>query len=452
MTQVPGSQLPAADPLADFRSRHRFGSLVQPRVGLIGHLRFLPVDLGAPEVEVAAAALGNVSMALQYLAPQAGHGGTGADVDPELAWIRGLVEAAERYACMVFADCDFVVATARELGAEALDLGNIPRCSRAELTDSRCPVTLAQHDAPIRWLRGFSLVHRHQRFVPAVMTHLHLQPWTSERFWLQISTGVAAHTNLHAALVAAICETIERDAIALTWLGQLPLARIERTDADRGTAAATLIERVEASGVQYFDFDATTDLGIPTVFSVQVDPGHPYCALSVSCATALDSDEAQAKARREACAARLMLNKPHKIPPQVIDYEQLIHGAHYYGRGGHEADFDFLLRGAGGTTTLGAMRDRAQFPPSLSDETRLELLIARLGSLDMDAIAVDLTTDELRDVGLRVERVIIPQLMPITFVRRARYLGTPRLYDYVGRVKHSRFTESDVNAGPLPFA
>jgi ribosomal protein S12 methylthiotransferase accessory factor len=446
-----GTQLSAAALLTDIRSRYRFGALVEPRVGLIDSLRFLPIELGAPEVEVAGAALGNVSRTLPYLNSQKGHSGTGADVDPEFALIRAVAEAAERYACMVFADRDFVVATAQELGANALDLTEIPRCSQAELRDTRCPVTLPRSDAPIRWLRGYSLVHQCERFVPAVMTHLYLRAWAAERFWLQISTGVAAHTSLQQALVAAICETVERDAIALLWLGRVPLPRIERPQAVQGPAA-TLFERIDASGIQYLDFDATTDMGIPTVFSVQVDPGHPYCALSVSCATAINPEEAQVKARREACVARLGLNKPQEIPAEVIDFNQLIHGAHYYGRGGHEADFDFLLKGAGGTTTLAAMCEHMPSPPDMTDDARLALVLARLRSLDLDAIAVDLTTDELRDVGLWVVRVIIPQLMPISFVRRARYLGTPRLYDYVGRVKQSAFTEEDVNPGPMPFA
>jgi ribosomal protein S12 methylthiotransferase accessory factor len=70
----------------------------------------------------------------------------------------------------------------------------------------------------------------------------------------------------------------------------------------------------------------------------------------------------------------------------------------------------------------------------------------------MDAVAVDLTTDELRDAGLRVVRVVVPQLMPISFTHRARYLGTPRLSAYVARRTGAPFTEADVNPAPLPFA
>lgn len=450
MTPLPHSQPRNSRLPADITSRHRFGNLVRPHFGLVESVRFLPLEVGNPDIEVAVATLGNVSMALPNVRAGTVHGGAGSDIDPELAWIRAVVEAAERYASMVYTDRDFVVATARELGTEALDLRDIPRCSRAEYSDPLCPVVPPRDDVPIRWLRGYSLVHQRERLVPAVMTHLSLQPWHSERFWLQISTGVAAHTRLEAALVAAICEDIERDAIALTWLGRLPILRLERTGAVTNVAAATF-ERVDASGLQFYNFDATTDLGIPTVFSIQVAEGHPYCALLVSCATDIEPENALLKAIREACAGRLTMNKPHEIPSKVIDFHKLTHGPHYYGVGGHQADFDFLLSNTTATTSLAAMSCPALPSHDKTDPQRLAFLIARLRDHGLDAIAVDLSTDELRDAGLWVVRVIIPHLMPISFVHRVRYLGTPRLYDYVERFKKAPFTEADVNTSPLPF-
>jgi ribosomal protein S12 methylthiotransferase accessory factor len=443
----PHSRLPA-----DVPSRYSFGSLVQPYVGLIDGVRFLPLQMGEPEIEVAAANLGNVSMVHPIVATGPRPGGAGSDINPELAWLRAVVEAAERYACMVFSERDAVIATALDLGSsDALDLDELPRCSAAEYKDPKCPLIPPRKDVPIRWVRGYSLVHQRERLVPAVMTHLHLHSWDAERFWLQISTGVAAHTSLTAALVSAICESIERDAVALMWLGRLPLPKIEYT-CPGSSAARAIFDRVDASGIRFCDFEATTNLRIPTVFSVQLAPKHPYCSLSVSCATALDPAQAQLKAMREACSARLILNKPEDIPASVADFYDITHGAHYFGLGGHQADFDFLLNGRGPTTTIAAMNTPELPAPGEIDSARLGFLLKRLQDLGMDAIAVDLSTDELRDAGLWVVRVIIPQLMPISFVHRARYLGTPRLYDYVGCFHHGAFTEANVNPAPLPFA
>jgi ribosomal protein S12 methylthiotransferase accessory factor len=70
----------------------------------------------------------------------------------------------------------------------------------------------------------------------------------------------------------------------------------------------------------------------------------------------------------------------------------------------------------------------------------------------MDAVAVDLTADEVRDAGLWVVRVIIPELVPISFVHRARYLGTPRLVEQASRARGHVAGRIALNDDPLPFA
>ena len=235
------------------------------------------------------------------------------------------------------------------------------------------------------------------------------------------------------------------------WLGKVPLPIIQRSDTVP-SANADLFERFDRSNVMHYDFDATTDLGIPTVLSVQTSRGHPYCALSVSCATELSPERAQFKALREACGGRTHMNRPYNIPSNINDFAALTDGAHYYGLGGHQDAFQYLLSRPRRSTTLACMEARTLPGSNNTDQDRLAFLIERLRELGLDAIAIDLSTDEVRGAGLWVVRVIIPKLMPISFVHRARYLGTPRLYDYVRRVKRQEFTERDVNAAPLPFA
>jgi ribosomal protein S12 methylthiotransferase accessory factor len=437
---------------ARLRETYRFAELVRPHVGLIERVPFLSIEPGEVDLEIAATSLGNLTLTFPHVSNADGTdmrdeaiGGGGADVDPELSWVRAVVEGAERYSSMAHTASDFVVATADELGAAAVDLAGIPRCSDAEHADPSCPLRPARSDVPIRWVRGVSLADMEDRHVPAVMAHLYLKPWPSEQFWLPISTGVAAHTCLSAAVDAAICEGIERDAMALAWLLRLELPRIKPP---RGVSSplANLLGRLARSRVEHVAFDATTDLGVPTVFAVQVTEGHPSCELFVSCATDMDPEVAYAKAIREASPGRAILGGAPPCPASVEDFTELTDGATYYGRGGHREDFDFLLAGDA-TTTLDTMRERAA--PATAGWDRTKLLLARLREHEMDAIAVDLTADEVRDAGLWVVRVVIPQLVPISFVHRARYLGTARLLD------QARLRGRDgagFNPSPLPFA
>src|SRR6185437_12395739 len=92
----------------------------------------------------------------------------------------------------------------------------------------RCPLKKARKDAPLRWVQGLSLADGQPIWLPAVMVYMHI-PYRSESecFWFPISTGCAAHRSYEEALLGAICEVIERDALSLIWLQRLALPRLE---------------------------------------------------------------------------------------------------------------------------------------------------------------------------------------------------------------------------------
>jgi len=78
---------------------------------------------------------------------------------------------------------------------------------------------LPKKNLPIRWVKGISLFDKKEVWVPANMVYLHI-PYKSigEKFWLPISTGCAAHVTMEEALLGAINEVIERDAISTLWI------------------------------------------------------------------------------------------------------------------------------------------------------------------------------------------------------------------------------------------
>jgi ribosomal protein S12 methylthiotransferase accessory factor len=135
------------------------------------------------------------------------------------------------------------------------------------------------------------------------------------------------------------------------------------------------------------------------------------------------------------------------VPGHVEQFESLYDGATYMGRPEQRPEFDFLLQSPS-RRSLSAMSIQA---PE-AEAARLRFLVARLRDLDMEAVAVDLTSDELREAGLWVVRVVIPKLMPMSTIYRARFLGHPRLYAYPEKAGFGRRTEADVNPAPQPFA
>ena len=433
--------------------KYPMSRLLAPQGGVLGGVTRVSGDDSSPDFEMANSNLGNLTPIFPHVRSATGEdasresiGGSGGDVDVELAWLRSVMEGAERYACMAYAENEFVIASGNELGRTALDLDRIPRCSARELADPKCPFVAPDKSKPIRWVRGWSLTGQCERLVPAVMTHLYFQPAPEENFWQMISTGVAAHTTLAAALVSAICEVIERDAIAMTWLARLPLPRIMLPAAIPPVLAPNL-ERLRRSFVQHQCFDATTDLGVPCVYAVQTLEGHPQLAQYVNCATEFDAAKAYAKTIREAGPARTVFEDGYTHPEDVMDFAALEHGAAYLAKADKRSEFDFLLR----TPNQRSLSDIG-LPAPEGDVARLRLLLQRLAALDTDVVAVDLTTRDLREAGVWVVRVVIPGLMPMTSMQRGRFLGTPRLYDYPRAAGFGDLSESDINPAPQPFA
>lgn len=434
-------------------AKYRFARLMQPVGGIMTGVTRLAAEHTAPDLEIATNRLENVTKVFPHVVPPTGKdasneplGGAGADVDPELAWIRTVVEGAERYANMVYTEDDFVVASANELGEEALDLDTMPRCSEREYSDPRCAFVRPDKNARMRWVRGYSLINRKEIYVPAVCVYLYLDLWPSEYIWPMISTGTAAHTSAVAALNSAICEVIERDAIAMTWLSRLPLPEIE-IEEPLPPDLAIHYAYSKKSLVRHRFFNATTDVGIPTVYAIQLLEGHPNVAQYVNCATNFSAATACAKTIRESLPARSIFRYDYPRPENIEDYTSLYHGASYLGQPAHRSAFDFLLK-SGTTCSLSEM----EIDVPQDDAARLNYVLQRLRQIGTDVIAFDITTDELREVGLWAVHVFIPGLVPMSVIHRARFLGHPRLYEYRERAGYGPMSESEVNPLPQPFA
>ena len=132
--------------------------------------------------------------------------------------------------------------------------------------------------ARIAWALGYDLLRQENCWVPAEIVHT---DYTLERegYFLAGSNGLASGNHPIEASIAALCELVERDAIAL-WH-----ARTVRQQARRvldlasvdDAACRTLLLRYASAGFAVRVCDVTTDIGIPA-FLCQIrdlSPGEP---------------------------------------------------------------------------------------------------------------------------------------------------------------------------------
>ncbi|MFD8722629.1 YcaO-like family protein [Streptomyces sp. NPDC059629] len=369
--------------------------------------------------------------------------GTGRSTEADRAWRISVIETLERLANYAARE-EFPVSDAASLPT-ALDLDEVPRCSALELASEGCKLVLPDKNAPIRWTEGVRVATGERVHIPAVMTRLGLPPLPGERFWAQISTGVAAGGSYEAALASGICEVIERDMISVTWHQRLALPRMDPSVVT--PSGARLLEWCARKYITVHVFDATSEIGVPTVYCVHEAPHDPVAGLLVSAATHLDPATAVEHAVSEGTSLRTALHNAAQQDP--ADRETLIKGALFIGAPDQARALDFL---AGRSTAAGFSRGPVPAAVPDSDALRLRHLVERCEDAGHPVYAVDLTTPELRTIGLHVVSAVIPSLQPLAFNRHAQYRGHPRLYRLPALLGHPVRAEGDLNPLPQPFA
>lgn len=443
----------------------RIGQLASP-YGLVNRVTRLPVAEGEPDFPIFTASLGNPGEVLREQTgwehnPSSGNfDGAGGDLDPERAAHLAVAESLERYSSCARDPEQIIWATAAELGEDAVTSDRWPRCSPAELADPRSGLVATDPGGPMRWVRGWSFTRNRPVYVPAVQVWLK-NPVESmaERFVHPVSTGCAAHSDPAAAVVNGILEIVERDAIALTWLQRLRLPRLEFDPAELAPEFRAFVERGSSPHLRTQLYDATTDLGIPVIYGVQLADDDRVIAQLVAATAELDPGKGIAKLYREASSLRIALRHMAKAaekdaatasgtPVAEEDIVSVVDGALLSGPLSQRHRFDFLLEG---DRPVHGLRDLPR-APSEEPLPALAWLLARLHARGCEVIGVDLTTDEAAQVGATVVRMLIPELMPLSFVHRARYLAHPRLYAAPAAMGHPVRGEADINPHPQPFA
>lgn len=356
-----------------------------------------------------------------------------------------LCEGFERHCSLLYDSSEFVVASADDLGPRAMTFEGMARFSAAEIRRSGGALQAPSRAATIRWYDGVDLHSASPAWLPATMTFITAELLVPERFWLPFSTGVAVHRTAELALVRAICEIAERDAAALCWLQKIPMPLVD--PAVLSPVTRQLVDWFADRDVRTLFFDATTELGIPTVWCLQLSDDVADLAQTCATATALDHATAAHKAAVECTSGREILHALPSPPASYSRYTGVTPGAIHLAGRSRRAAFDFLLADLGDRPIA---EPRAVAGSTPADQ--LGHLLEILDEHDQPAFAADLSTREATEAGLVAARVVLPRMMPMSVKPRAAYRGTPRLYQAPAAMGHPIRPESRLNPYPIPLA
>lgn len=279
-------------------------------------------------------------------------------------------------------------------------------------------------ELPIPWLPGRDLATGEELMVPAELVELDstCAADPGRGCFVLSSSGLASGRTPGQAALHALFELVERDAVTL-WRLRDPFAKAaSRLDLEsvREPSTRALIRRLRAAGMLLGAWDATSDLGVPTVFChlMPERPGpHDGAGWELGSAARACPEAALRAAILEAVQARLT---------QISGARDDIGRDRYAPIGEERLERHRALLRAPGERPM----PEPAWSPGLPDSDQLDRLLERLRGAELDRVAiVDLARPEL---GIPVVKLVVPGLedgLDLDGWRpgpRARAFGAPR--------------------------
>jgi ribosomal protein S12 methylthiotransferase accessory factor len=433
---------PTAQPVDEMADR-----LVSPRTGIV-------VDFGA-----APHAATEPSQPLVWRAKLANHS-YASDVDDSRllcsgkgttraqAWASCLGEALERYSGAWWRADEATFCRRSDLPGRSVDPMDLV-LYRPEQYE-HLPYAPYDEQTELRWVRGRSLVHHDDVWMPAIAVFMEYQVASEGEFLFPVtSNGLAAGATLADAVLAALYEVLERDAFLIAWLGRLPgrqLEPLEHPDPDIRRLALAYRRR----GVELALYELPTDHAVAVVAAVAFQAGGygGPCA-TVGLGASLDLTAAGRAAALEVAQvrpgfrARTRTHDASRIAELVADpaRTRTLHDhALLYADPSMRSAFRFLE----------GERGRWPQPRPASTGDALAELLTSLGSDGQDVLYFNLTPPDLEPLRVFTARAIVPGFQPIWFGRGERRLGGRRLYELPHRLGLRDAPMDVASLNPLP--
>jgi ribosomal protein S12 methylthiotransferase accessory factor len=384
----------------------------------------------------------------------------GAGLTYEEGKISALGELVERYCSGCVDRKRLLYGSYRELSREheLVHPERFALYSAAQYERPNFPFARFTEDSVLSWVQGYSLVQRREVWVPASRVYLpyaKTQPETE--LGVGISTGLAAGPTLERAILSGLYECIERDSFTIFWMNDLPVRQVDVPGSAPSTRTRAVYDSIlNVPRHEYFAYDITTDLGVSSAFTILRGPSPDGLVYAVGAAARLDGDKAVERSLVEAVQGKpyvLSLVKKDPAWKAAPDYANV-------------RDFGDHCKLYTMETSLQphlmSVQDRvlavlpAEDLPAFHARTPLdeiEELTDRFSALGYEAVVVDVTTPDIESMGVKVVRVVTPELQQLHAMHRLPFLGGRRLYEVPHKLGYRERvgTEADLSPYPHPF-
>jgi ribosomal protein S12 methylthiotransferase accessory factor len=427
--------------------------LVDDHVGIVRKVLEIKREAGAPDIFCFSATPCDTSVfggRENFSFP----GGAGASIKRESALAKAVGEAVERYSGMIYDLNAFPLVSFETAPFRCVPPDDFALYSAQQYSQSAFPYVRFDKATPVRWLPALDLGSGETWYLPAGFVFLNYlcDNVSGESSIAQsISTGLACHTDPIQCAISAICEVIERDAFTITWQAKLSPPQINTETLSHHNR--DLVKRLECAGGEASVFNISLDHGIPTIMAVLKGRSSEAPSLLFTAAAAVSPDQAIKKALEELAHSRI--------------YAQFLkrHLSSFAPGPGHEnvVSLEDHLRlyldyqHAPLANFIFASKQKIDFNEIKDFETgeakkNLKSLVDKIQSMGNRVLLADVTTADVRELGLSVLRAVIPGFHPLFFGHKLRALGGTRLWEIPQKMGYRGITqESGDNQAPHPF-
>lgn len=374
-------------------------------------------------------------------------GGTGYAADPAVARAAAIGEALERYAAAE-PPPGLPLARTSEL-EQAVDPARFALFSPEQHARPDFPFVPFTRRTLVRWTAGRSLASGRRVFLPAQLVYL---AWDAlaegeEAIGYSTSSGLACAGSFAEAALAALLELVERDAFLLVWRHRLSLPLLDASAEPDLVAWERL--HLAPTRLRHDVVDLSVVHRVPTALAVVRDSAG---SLGVGASAAADAHVAYRRALAEAYASH---GAARRMRP-ALGEDELGQGAvDVVTFGDHirvYADPRNAERAAF-LTTSSVRHAIAEVDPLEGDDAQAQLdaLVDRLLEGGVEPYAVDVTTEDVAELGLHVVRAVTPELCPLDVRQDACFLGGTRLRDAPSALGLAPEAGGELNLDPHPF-
>ncbi|MDM8359088.1 YcaO-like family protein [Pandoraea communis] len=412
-----------------------FPYLLDEHVGLINQVREHPAEADSPKFLRFNCTAANTEAFGEY---QNFAVGGGAATTRSMALAKAIGEAIERYCAAIYDKRELPLVAYEKAPFECIHPSAFVLYSDEQYAFDGFMFDRFTTASPVRWSPALDLATGDTTHVPAAMVYVpyFFQEGGDESAITQpISTGLSCHCSYEEAALGGLCEVIERDCFSITWQARLSRPRLR--NATLSAVNRDLVGRFEDVGYRIHLMDISNETGVPAVLAVGRH-SRDFLPIVVAASAAPSAEDAVRKALEElAHTERYAFQIKSELEPVAPDAEfdnilgQVDH-VNFWTNPANARHAEFLFQSE---RTI----DFCQMT-SLTGETaagQLAQLVSRIDNSGYRALVCDITTPDIRDLGLTVVRALVPGYHPLFMGYHHRALGGERLWTIPQRLGYA---------------